>query len=831
MKISFHWLNEFIDLKAHAPEEIANTLTMKTCEVESVDTVFDFPKEIVVGELKEIAEHPNADKLKICKVQINKAEENQKELSIVTGAKNIYAGKKYPLAVEGAHLSNGVLIRRSKLRGVESEGMLCSAEELGMQDFIFPHLENPEGEISGLLELPAEAPVGKPISDVFSLKDVIFDIDNKSITHRPDLWGVFGFARELSAILGLPIKTNPNEAQPNIPVLNLSGSEGVQVRIKNNSAAAYSCSVMTNVKIKPSEMKVQARLVTAGMRPINNIVDASNYVMLELGQPNHAFDRNQIKGDIEISFSRKNEEMTTLDLEKRILPEGVVLVRDGGRPVAIGGIIGGENTQVAHQTSSIFLESASFHRRHIRKAVSALALRTEASQRFEKGLDPSLTEAAIRRFAEILGRSCQDLKMSPIQTTRQEEIKKNQIQTTFSYISDRLGEVNVSPDEIKSVLTALNMKCESNGDHLSVEVPSYRSYYDIEIKEDIVEEVARMMGYQKIREKPLSLPCEVPSHPNRIRRLEHELRYLFSYSYHFMEVYNGSFHSAGEIESDTRYASHPVELKNPIQQDQKYLRVSPLPGLLKNIAENHKQNTELRFYEIERIFLPRSENSDELPDEKGFLAGLLTSSEEAPKVLAFMGSFLGDALGRLGVPRERLKYQTSQGDIFHPGRCGEIRLKKTPRKNTQNAGKPLFQWGEVHPALTQKHQIARRVFYFESFLDELSKVSSDESTYQPIPRFPSSVFEVTVLADRLTPFEKIERAITSPPKQSFQNGVHERIDFIGSFSGESIPDSKKAVSLKLTWINHQKTIEHDEVKSLQKHTEEKLRQAGFPLKR
>ena len=818
MKVSHNWLKQFINLSKYSSQQIADILTTKTCEVEQVYSVFNFSKKIIVGEIQEINPHPDADRLKICTVCSSK-----QQFIIVTGANNVIVHKKYPLATEGSVLPNGTTIKHRKSRGVLSEGMLCSAEELNMQDFIFPHIADQSGD---LLELPTHSKTGEQIAHIFPIEDTIFDIDNKSLTHRPDLWGHFGFARELSAILNIPITKNPFTQYAKLNTALLSEKEKVNVNLKDKAAMAYSSTVIKNINVEPSTMEIQAYLVATGIRPINNIVDASNYVMLELGQPTHAFDRDYIQGAIEICLSQGGEELTTLDAQTRKLPKNIPLIKDSQKPVAIGGIMGGKNTEVNEQTKTLFIESATFHRGHIRKGTSKLSLRTEASQRFEKGLDPSLTDIAIYRFIEIISKSCLALEVDQVNTIRKESIKNNKIETTFSYILDRLGDIDLTPEQITKILNSLEIKCNVKEDQLIVEVPSFRSYYDIEIEEDIVEEVARIAGYERIQEKSILLPCVVPSHPNPTRTLEHQLRNLFSHSYHFTEVYNYSFHSVRDIALDTRYAKTAIEMKNPIKQDQKYLRISPLPGLLNNIANLHKKHNELSFYEIERIFLPQPNNPKELPKEKLFIAGILISPKDATQILTFMGSILGDLLSRLGLLREEQKYTANQENIFHPGRSGAI------CSMSSSDSKPLFKWGELHPKLIKEYgdNINKRIFYFESFLDDLVPFCENKPFYQPIPKFPSSSFEMTILANKYTPFQEIEEVIKASSRDSIIKNIHEVIECIGSFSSEQIPENKKAVSLRFTWTNHLKTIEHEELKELQNTSVQNLTEAGFSLK-
>ncbi len=822
MKLSYNWLNEYIDLSDLEIANLADTITMKICEVEEYEEFYPFLQQIVIARVESVKPHPNADKLVITQVS-----DGKEQLQIVTGAPNVVKGKLYPLAKIGVTLPGGLTIQPAKLRGIESNGMLCSSQELNLTD-----LQIGDSHVDGLWTLPDNYRLGASLRDELHMNDFIIDIDNKSITHRPDLWGHFGFARELSSILGKKLKSEgpaPFAAQENLAV---DASALTMCSIEKNAAIAYSSTTFTGVQVNASAEKIQTRLLALGMRPINNVVDISNYVMLDLGQPNHAFDRNFLKKGIAVSFSKAGEKITLLDERELTLPDGIVLIRDGEKPVALGGVMGGAETEVAGSTTSLFFESATFHRTHIRKAVASLGIRTEASQRFEKGQDPENTEKAIWRFAELLQESCPDLKMQTIHTVNAEEAKQNTISTTLSYIRERLGQVELSDDKIRDILNGLGMTCTLNGDQLEVQTPVYRSYFDVTIPEDLVEEIGRVIGYNEIQPEPLMVSCEVPARHNETRKMEHRLRNLFANSYGFSEVYNYAFHSETDINVDQRFASTGIQLKNPIHKDLEYMRISPLPGLLRNISQNYKEHDELRFFEIERIFLPQGDKSgkkDEksLPTERYFLAGVIapeiTSEQSDENTLGEIASVLSDLLQRLGVDSRKQVRLAERNPVLHPGRAGVIHTAE---------GKELIRWGEVHPRLVKSFHIQKRVFYLEMFLDDLLSISGDDSTYTPVFKYPASDFEVTLLVDRKSHFADIASSIGEPykappnPELTFL----ESIKHLTTYIGESIEPGKKAVSLSVQWRNASRTLEHDEIKKLQEGMIESLKQAGYSLR-
>ncbi|MDH5716441.1 MAG: phenylalanine--tRNA ligase subunit beta [Spirochaetia bacterium] len=818
MNLSYNWLNEFIDLSEIKPEDLANLLTMKTCEVEKSEPFMPLLDNIYVAQVNKVEKHPDADKLFVCQVDYKK-----EKVQVVTGAPNVTEGKKYPIAPVGSCLPNGMVMKHAKLRGLDSFGMLCSVSELELEDFILA-----QNVADGIMPLPDDFTVGMSIREALHLNDTIIEIDNKSITHRPDLWGHAGFARELSAILKRPLKFNPFEDYNDKKITKDDNLKPVSVVIENNSATAYGAAVLKNIVIKPSSYKIQAYLLAAGMRPINNVVDVSNYVMLELGQPNHAFDRNFIKKKIKISYSKKNEKVTTLDEKEHTLPDGLVLIRDDNKPIALGGVMGGLETEVSESTKEIFLESASFHRKDIRKAVSSLNIRTEASQRFEKGQDPLNAEKAIYRFASLLKETCPEIVLGNVEVVYDEQIKENIIETSYGYIKNRLGNINISDNEIKNILISLGMKCEEKSDKLFVTVPGYRSQFDLTIADDIVEEIGRMAGYENIKTEPFMVSCEVPQYENKIRKLQNELIKTFAGTYQFTEVYNYAFQSAEDIAVDTRHSKEAISLQNAINAEMTHMRISPLTGLLKCIKQNQKEYSNLRFFEVERIFLPVKEKNTkglekDLPEERHFIAAVISSQEEPEKILNTMSSVISDILTRLGLTYYNQKWERGADEIFHQGRAGRVRNKE--------GTETYFKWGEVHPKIIKKYGIKRRVFYLEAFVEELIKIQK-ERNYIPLCKYPAAEFECTILTDEFTEFAEIAKSIGIPESNlnKTDKTYLESLEYLTAYAGDPIPKNKKAVSIKVKWRNRSRTIDHEEFKKLQQSLVFKLKEAGFPLR-
>lgn len=809
MKLSLNWLNEFIDLSDVNPHELGDLLTMKTCEVEGLTPFFEYLDHFTVAQVNKVTKHPDADKLSVCEVFTGR-----ETIQIVTGAPNVAAGKKYPLAPVGSTLPNGTQLKKAKLRGLDSFGMLCSIKELELDNFQWGGDVSPE---AGLLTLPESFTVGNSLRTEMGLVDTIIDIDNKSITHRSDLWSHFGFARELSALLKRPLKKDVYTYE--LPPAD--HQQSVNVTIKENSAAAYCGLVITNVNNTTlTPLSIQAKLVAGGMRSINFFVDLSNYVMLEMGQPSHAFDRQKLKSDVVIDRSKKGEKLTLLDGRNLSLPTSLVVVRDGDEPIALAGVMGGASTEVSGATHELFLESATFFRPDIRKTVAQTGIRSEASYRFEKGQTPVQAPVAVARFVALLKEQQPQVQIGPMVTQQTEPTRTNTIATTSTYIRQRLGLSELSDSKIDDILQTLGMKVARNGDDISVTVPHYRSYHDVTLPEDLVEELGRVIGYRNIKPIPFMVRCEVPQYQNQTRKLEHHLRQLLAYRYHYTEVYNYAFHSSGDVAADTRYALSAIEMANPIMAEQPFLRISPLLGLLHNIESVYKKYRELRFFEIERIFIPKT---DSLPQERLFLAGIELSEDPCDDVLNQMLSAMSDLLNQCGLPKTVITNEQLHEQVFHPGRG--IALKHNE--------KVILKLGQVHPKITDALGVSRPVHYFEAFVDDLLPTFlAPLGEYIPPSRYPTSDFELTVVADHETPFAEIAKAAGQPKRATKDEDLTfiESLEHVRTYKGQQIPEGKKAVTLRLVWCNRARTLTGSEIKDLQERLIKRLSVAGFELR-
>lgn len=629
MLLSLNWLKDFVKIPGSiTPEELAVRLTLHTVEVEAVENQAKKFDRVVVGKILEVKPHPNADRLQLVKVN-----SGNEVLEIVCGATNIAPGQLVPLALTGAVLPNGVEIREVEVRGVKSNGMLCASDELGLGE-----------DCSGILILNKAAKIGQNLAKHLRLEETVFEIDNKSLTNRPDLWSHLGMAREIAAFL----KTRFSPYQPNKKILaKPTGSFKVKVIVEDGQLCPrYMAVGVERVRVAPSPDWLAKRLIASGMRPINNIVDVTNYVMLELGQPLHAFDASRINTNKEtnkresliiVRKAKEGEFIETLEGEKRKLDKDTLVIADSKKPIAIAGVMGGANGEISDKTTSVIIESANFDFISIRKTSQKLGLRTESSIRFEKSLDPFLAETAIIRAVELILKICPGAKVASDLVdnfTLESRQAKHTILLNLGWLYRRLGEA-IKPSRVIEILSSLGFTVKQKDDDLSVAVPSWRAIRDIEIAEDLAEEVVRIYGFDKIK---ASLPEIVMFQPEKDeeRKFEKKIKEFLAGGAALTEVYNYSFVGAEQMKKlFLDYAGH-LKLANPIAAHQTMLRQSLAPNLIENVKLNQPRFREIGLFEIGSVFLSSEGELDKdnrgggkLPFQEKRLGIILAEDEAA----------------------------------------------------------------------------------------------------------------------------------------------------------------------------------------------------------
>ena len=806
MKVSYRWLNEYIDLSGIAAEELAERMTRGGIEIDGVESLNKGVSGVVVGYVVSKEKHPDADKLNVCKVDAGTGE----ELQIVCGAKNVDAGQKVPVALIGATLPGDFKIKRAKLRGVESQGMICSAKELGMNDKLLP-----KDQQDGILVLPGELAVGTPIGDALGIDDEVLELD--LTPNRSDCLSMLGVAYEAGALTGRPVKLPDNAVHD----AAIRTSDYVQVSISApEQCSRYTARYIKGVVVGPSPQWMQNRLIAAGVRPINNIVDITNYVMLEYGQPLHAFDADRIAGGrIDVRLARAGETMVTLDDQERKLEPHMLVITDGEKPVALGGVMGGANSEVTETTVNIVLESARFDGGTVRKTSRQLGLRSESSIRFEKGVDHARVVPALDRAAALMARYAGGLAADGYVEAVAAVEQPVDVTVTLDRINAYLG-TSLSGLEAKTIFERLGFDYEADDDgSFKVRVPSRRG--DITLPVDLIEEVARLHGYDEIPTTPIegaTTPGALTV-PQAIRRgirrklTDAGLTEAFSYSL--------THPDRAQLFETLSEGARPIRLAMPMSEDRSVLRTSLLPNLLDIATYNRNRRIEdLALFEIGSVFLTDEEALTRLPQEKHRLAGLLTGSRRAAQwnVKAEAVDFY-DAKGvleavfeLLGVS-DKIGYESAAIERLHPGRTAVVKL------DTERGRETIGYVGQLHPTLQQQEDLAD-TFVFELELAPLYELADFAIVQQPLPRYPAIERDIAVVLDA-----GVEAAKLLADIRDAAGELLESVRVFDVFTGEKLGKDKKSVAVALVYRHAERTLTDEEVTERHSAVVERLSQS------
>ncbi len=784
MKISLNWLKEWVDVEDSA-ESIADRLTLVGLEAASVEPFGVGYDKIVVGKILKIEQHPNAEKLSLCDVAVGEGE----PLSIICGAKNIYEGAIVPVALVGSTLPNGMKIKRSKIRGVASEGMICSEEELGLED-----------HSTGIMLLEEGLPLGEPFFRVTGLEDTLIDFE---ITpNRGDCLSILGIAREVAAVYNLPLKRREIPMKETAEAV----SKAIEVRIENTrDCPRYCVRMVRNVKIGPSPLWLKEKLVKLGFRSINNVVDITNYVLLELGQPLHAFDYDKLRGGkIIVRSAQDGERFVTLDEKERVLTKDDLLICDAEGPVAIAGVMGGLNSEVTETTRNVLIESAYFRPGAIRRTAKRLGLPTEASYRFEREVDPGgvirAADLAASLMAELAGGEiAQGVVDADFREKREESILLPTVR-----IREILG-LDISDADIKEILERLFLKTsEEQPGLLKVQIPSFRR--DLTRVVDLAEEVGRIVGLDKI---PTTLPVREmdmeDDASNEVRRGRQTARSYFVHQGYY-EVINYSFASPDWLDAFLIPRDDPlrryVRLRNPLTEEMSTLRTFLLPSLVDTARRNFNYNTKhIRIFELRKVYILLDEG--ELPEERFHLAGLLAGKN--PYAYDFekrdydFFDVKGDLEGLfevLGVEGVDFEFPSSPKPFLHPGISAEIVMK----------GESVGYVGKLNPMVAENFKLEENIYCFEIDFDKLLKGRRKAVVFQEISKFPPIARDLAVVVDVHMPVREVIERI-----YSFSNKYLKRVELFDIYQGKEIPEGKKSVAFRVTYQALQKTLKDREV--------------------
>lgn len=794
MIVSFNWLKEFVDIEGVSIDDFSEQMTMSGTKVEGIDDLGINLEKIVVGRIESIEKHPNADKLVITKINIG-----TELLQIVTGADNIKEGDFVPVALVGSLLKE-LKIKKSKLRGIESCGMLCSSGEMGMNTGLLSKEDN-----RGIYIFKKEYSLGIDVKPLLGLDDQIIDFELTA--NRPDCMSVIGLAREVSATynkhLILPI-IETKENKENI-------EDYLKVTIKDTELCSRYVTRMFKVnKIKPSPTWMQIKLLNCGVRPINNIVDVTNYVMLEMGQPLHAFDYDKLQSkEILVRRAEKGEELITLDSVNRKLDEEILVITNGQEPMAIAGVMGGENSEIDDSTKMIVIESAVFNKTTTRLTGKKLGLRSEAATRFEKGVDQELSDLAADRAAQLLYEiGAGEVVKGKIDIYPQ-PINKRSITIEPQWINKIIG-IELTVEEIKDYLERLFLFTKEDGDKLVVGVPTYRQ--DLVIKEDIAEEVARMYGYNNI---PNTIMRGVATEGRRNTSQEfiYGIKNLLS-NKGFYEILTYSFTSKNKLEAiEYPINDEIINLLNPLGEENAIMRPTLIPGLLQTITHNYHRNiSEAMFYEVAITYKNNGNLGEKLPLEEKTISLGLYGNVDFFNLKGYIEMLLKH--GRIS---ENIDYIPSDNKMYHPYRSAKVII----------GDDFIGTFGEIHPEVVERFNLPLRTFVAELNLDMIMKYINKDIKYEELPKYPEINRDMALIVKNDVSAKEIETIIRKDGRELLED-----IDLFDVYTGKQIPEGYKSIAYSLTFRAKERTLRDEEIndifdniiKSLESELNAKLRE-------
>lgn len=780
MLLPIKWLKDYINTDKSA-RELADGLTLSGSHVESITNLNKGIEKVVVGKILSLEKHPDADKLIICNIDIG-----SEKLIIVTGAKNLAEGDFIPVATVGAKLPNDVLIDKTNFRGVDSFGMLCSLKELGYNDNVIPKEMR-----DGIFVFDKEYPLGEDILNVLGLNNQVIEFE---ITpNRPDCLSVIGMARETAATFKYKLE------EPSILINNevddiLDYSNGIEVNTDN--CLRYYSKVVKDVQIKESPLWLQTRLMEAGVRPINNIVDITNFVMMEYGEPLHAFDLSNLNGKkIIVRQANDGEKLTTLDGAPRNLDSEDIIIADAEKPIGIAGVMGGLDSEITKQTKTVLFEGASFNSRSIRLTSKKYSLRTEASTRFEKGIDPNLCSKAVNRvchLVELIGAGT--VVKGEIDIYK--KIAKSKSITLRPDRANMLLGVDIPVENMLNNLNGLGLESTFDGKLIHTLVPTFRM--DIDIEADLIEEVGRLYGFHNIESKPLLGALTRGEKPYKIR-IEDKVKAILQ-GLGLNEVMTYSFISPKaydkiNLPEDDQLRSF-IKLINPLGEDFSTMRTTLLPNMLDLLGRNFNKNIESVYaYEIGNVFIPKSLPVTELPDEKKILSfGFYGETD-----FYDMKEIIEKTLSELGI--NDIEYiREENSPTYHPGRTAKLLIN----------GSSIGIIGEIHPDVLENYNIKTRVYGGELQFDKIVELTNLDIKYSPLPKYPSMTRDIAVIVREEILVGNIEKIILK-----HGSGLIESVKLFDIYRGNQIQEGLKSVAYSIVYRSYDRTLTEEEINNIQ----------------
>lgn len=782
MKASIEWLKEYSDIDVDSIK-LGDILTMTGSKVETIEQKGNDIKNVVVGKILEIRKHEDSDHLVVTQVELG----NEK-VQIVTGANNIKEGDIVPIAKDGSELPGGVKIKKGLLRGVESCGMMCSVGELGLEISDYP------GQIEHgimILDKELEKDLGKDIVEVLNLKEEIIDFE---ITpNRPDCLSIEGLGREVTVSLEKEFK-NPRKNIDELNILDKNEIEGLKVDIvAPDLCYRYIARVIKDVKIGPSPEWMVRRLKACGVRSVNNIVDITNYVMLEMGQPMHAFDINSIEGKhILVRRAKNGEKITTLDEQERELDENNLVIADDKKAVAIAGVMGGLNSEITEDTKTVVFESAVFNGGSVRKTAKKVGLRTESSSRFEKGLSSENALRAINRaveLAELIGAGKAVQEKIDVYPTKQ---KMNKIKLDVQRINNLLG-TNITKQEMIDILEKLEIKVEND----VATAPYFRM--DLEFVSDLAEEIVRFYGYDKLETTLIKADTTLGVR-NKEQCIEKKVKEVLVNS-GLSEIYTYGFVSEKDLEKskiNEDLKKYAITIQNPLSEEYKLMRPTTIPSMMQILATNaNKKNISAKLFDLSRNY--KNTNNEVENGEVPLQENILTIGMYGEDVDFYtLKGIVENILEAISVNRYDIEKET-ENESYHPGRCANLKVGIDT----------IATFGEVHPEVLDNYGIGKRAYLAELNITKLAKYARANKKYVEVPKFPAVERDIAVIVDENIEVGQIEKAITKKGKK-----LLESVKLFDIYRDDKIGIEKKSVAYSLIFRDKNKTLSDEEINKI-----------------
>ena len=794
MKVSLNWIRDYVQLPADADlKKLAYDLTMSTVEVEdAIDLGASF-HDMVVGVINTIEQHPNADKLKVCKTDIGGRVED-----IVCGGSNLREGMKVAVALPGAMCKwhgegDLVEIKKSKLRGVDSYGMICGAVEIGLAD-LFPTKE--EAHILDLSDF--DAPAGTPLADALDLNDIILEIDNKSMTNRPDLWGHYGIAREIAALYDLPMTQFPHFDR------NVENTSGFHVTVED----AERCPRMTgtqieNVCVKPAPYWMQVRIWKTGMRPINALVDITNYVMLATGQPSHAYDSDHIAGHIIVRRAKAGETLTLLNGKELPLSTDDLTIADDAGIVGLAGVMGGAKDSILPDTSKVILEVANFDAKGIRRTALRYDNRTEASARYEKAIDPERCDQAFDLSMQLFSQLYPEMKVTGLVDQYPAHLKPAEIDVALSWLERRLGK-HLSPDEIKHKMELLGYSITFNGDNMHVVVPTWRSTGDVSIQADIMEEVARMYGYENFEAEPITTTFDGAI--NQLDKdLERRIKEYLAIRCGMQEIFTYPWMEESYVNAVLQSTEGILSLSTPPSPAERFVRSSLLPNLCKAVVKNERYFNEFSIFETAQVFRDENYTSpydprEKLPSQRKNVAGAFATTDKDITALFRKAKGVVEMMARY-VHMEALTFKQAEKPIW-----ADNVVWLNIYRGDEKVGDLALLAKKVSMACGIKNM---NVMLFQLDQDSLVPLKSRTNTFTHLAEYPMTDYDISLLVDGSVQWKDVAQTVRGIKSELLHGAA-----FVDEYRGKQVPAGKKSLTLRLAIGSKDKTLTSAEIEEV-----------------